>query len=111
MSGFTINVNKWYHGLLGALPLLALIGSFWLWLDTRYMHVEMGTQLKQISDGRHIQLQMDIIKLQLMDFNRRIDGGHALTTQEQQDFDMLKFRLQLLEEEKKNSQNYGGLPQ
>jgi hypothetical protein len=54
---------------------------------------------------------MDIIKLQLMDFNRRIDSGQTLTTQEQQDFDMLKFRLQLLEEEKKNTQNYGGLPQ
>ena len=111
MTGLTINVSKWYHGLLAALPLLALVGSFWLWLDTRYMHVEVGSKIKEISDGRHLTLQMDIINLQLMEFNRMIDAGTVLSAKQKQDLDMLRFRLQLLEEEKKKALQYGGLPE
>lgn len=107
----TINVNKWYHGLLAALPLLALIGSFALWLDTRYMHVEVGAKIKEISDGRHLSLQIDVINLQLMEFNRMLDAGVELNAAQQQRYDMLKFRLQLLEEEKKNALQLGGLPE
>ena len=72
MSGININLSKWYHGLIAILPLLALIGSFWLWLDTRYMH-------KEISDNRHLSLQIDVVNLQLMEYNRIIDSGQALT--------------------------------
>ena len=104
MSGVTINLSKWYHGLVAALPVLALIGSFWLWLDTRYMH-------KEISDNRHLVLQMDVINLQLMEFNRMIDAGADLSAQQQQEFDMLKFRLQLLEKERQDSLQLGGLPE
>ena len=104
MAGINISLSKWYHGLIAILPLLALIGSFWLWLDTRYMH-------KEISDNRHLSLQIDVVNLQLMEFNRMIDAGQNLTASQQQKVDMLRFRLQLLEKEKQDGMQLGGLPE
>lgn len=104
MTGFTLNLSKWYHGVIAILPVLALIGSFWLWLDTRYMH-------KEISDNRFIQLQIDIVSGQLMDYNRIIDEGRELSAKELQDYDMYKFRLQMLEQERSKKLGIGDLPQ
>ena len=104
MSGVTINLSKWYHGLVALLPLFALIGSFWLWLDTRYMH-------KEISDNRHIRLQIDVVNLQLMEYNRRIDAGGELDAEDRQKFETLKFRLQLLEQKDQERLQLGGLPE
>lgn len=104
MSDININLSKWYHAVIAVLPVLALIGSFGLWLDTRYMH-------KEISDNRFIQLQIDIVNGQLMDYNRMIDEGKALTAKELQDYEMYKFRLQMLEQERSRKLQIGDLPE
>lgn len=111
MSGVTINLTKWYHGVLASLPLLMMIGTAIMWVDTRYMHVEMGAKIKQISDGRHIQLQIDILKLRILEYNRIVDSGVTLSAKQNEELGVLRFRLRLLEEEKKDSEGYGDLPQ
>ena len=66
---------------------------------------------KEISDNRFIQLQIDIVSGQLMDYNRIIDEGRELSAKELQDYDMYKFRLQMLEQERSKKLGIGDLPQ
>ena len=104
MAGVTINLSKWYHGLIAALPLLALLGSFALWLDTRYMH-------REISDTRFIELQIKIVERTVQDYNRRIDAGEVLNAQDQLDFEMEKAQLMFLMNERNKVLDLGGLPE
>ena len=104
MPDVNISLSKWYHGVIALLPVLALIGSFWLWLDTRYMH-------KEISDNRFIQLQIDVVSGQLTHYNRMIDDGTSLSAKEIQDYEMYKCRLQMLEQERSKKLQIGGLPE
>ena len=104
MPNVTINLSKWYHYIMALAPLVAMLATAWFWLDTRYMH-------KEISDTRFIQLQLDIVSGQLMDYHRMIDNGETLTAKEQQDYEMYKFRLQMQETERSKKLGIGDLPQ
>ena len=104
MAGITINLAKWWHGLIAALPILALVGSFALWLDTRYMH-------REISDTRFIELQIRIVQGNVRSFNRRIDNGEELNSQETLEFEMEKDQLKFLMNERNKILDIGGLPE
>ena len=103
-SGININLSKWYHGVIAIMPLIALLGSGWFWLDTRYMH-------KEISDTRFIELQIRIVQSNVRDYNRRIDAGEDLNAQETLEYDMEKDQLKFLMNERNKVLDIGGLPE
>jgi hypothetical protein len=58
---------------LTVMPILAMLGTGAMWVDTRYMH-------KQIADIRYIDMQIRIVKGHIKDFERLKDSGSELTT-------------------------------
>lgn len=103
-SGININLSKWYHGVIAIMPLIALLGSGWFWLDTRYMH-------KEISDTRFIELQIKIVEGNVKAYNRIIAEGIVLGPQDQLEFDMEKDQLRFLMTERNKILGIGGLPE
>lgn len=89
MSNVTINLTKWYHFVLGAIPLLALVGTTIMWIDTRYMH-------REISDTRFIEMQLRLVQMQVRHYNSRIRAGEVLTPEETIQFELDKDQLKLL---------------
>jgi len=89
MPEVTINLSKWYHFVLGSLPLLAFIGTALMWIDTRYMH-------KEISDTRFIELQIKIVQGQVRDAHRRLEDGKTLSADELIQFELDKDQLKFL---------------
>lgn len=89
MSNVTINLTKWYHFVLGAIPLVAVIATTIMWIDTRYMH-------REISDTRFIEMQLRLVQMQVRQYNTRIKAGEVLTPEEQIQFDLDKDQLKLL---------------
>lgn len=75
MTNLTINISKWYHAVIALVPLIAMISTTAMWVDTRYIH-------KTISDNRFIELQIKIIEGQIKDYNRLIDAGVNPTAEE-----------------------------
>jgi len=72
MPNLSINLTKWYHFILAVVPLVAMIATGMLWLDTRYMHKEM-------SDTRFIELQIRIVEGHIRDITRIRDAGGELS--------------------------------
>lgn len=97
-------LSKVYTEILRALPLLALLGTAILWIDTRYMH-------REISDTRFIELQIKIVRDNVQEYNRRIDNGEEFGAQEQLEFDMEKDQLRFLMNERNKILDLGGLPE
>ena len=96
--------SKVYTELLRALPVLALLGTVVLWVDTRYMH-------KEISDTRFLEIRIEIVGDNVQEYNRRIDAGEVLTAQEQLEFEMEKDQLKFLMNERNKILDLGGLPE
>ena len=89
MPNVTINLSKWYHLLLGSLPLLAMLATGAMWMDTRYMH-------KEISDTRFIELQIRIVQAQVRAYHKMVQNGERLTPEEQVQFDLDRDQLRFL---------------
>lgn len=84
---------KWYKHILQVLPVIAMLGTLSLWVDTRYMH-------KEISDIRFVELQVRIIEGQLQMYNRIVDRGDTLTLDEQWRYEMDTEQLKNLTTER-----------
>ena len=104
MPEIKINLSKWYHYIMELAPLVAMIATGLMWIDTRYMH-------RQISDTRFIELQIKIIDGHLNEYNRILDSGGTLTAAEQTKYEMNKHQLQNLTEERNKILGIGSLPQ
>ena len=61
---------------LTIMPILAMLGTGAMWVDTRYMH-------KQISDIRYIDIQIRIVQGHIKDYERLKDSGSKLTTSDE----------------------------
>jgi len=99
----TVNLSKWYHGLIAMLPLLALIGSFWLWLDTRYMHREIAQQ-------QYTVLRYELALEKVKTFERLREDGHELDASERVEYNQAKTKLEFAQNEY-NKMLGGGLPE
>lgn len=104
MANVTINLTKWYHFVIAAVPLVAMIATAFMWVDTRYMH-------KEISDTRFIELQIRIVEGHLRDYTRIIDAGSGLSAEDQMKFNMDMAQLQNLMLERNKRLGIGDLPQ
>lgn len=93
MPDITINIKQSYKVLLASLPLIGAIATGIMWIDTRYMH-------KEISDTRFIELQIKIIEGQLKHYNRMIDSGQTLSSEDTIRYDLDKEQLKELIKER-----------
>jgi len=104
MANVTINLTKWYHFVLAAVPLIAMIATALMWVDTRYMH-------REISDTRFIELQIRIIEGHVRDYNRIIDADGTLSAADQMKREMDMDQLKNLMLERNKILGIGDLPQ
>lgn len=78
---------KWFIDLL---PVLALIGTGLLWIDSRYMY-------RNISDARHVEIQLQMYERELKRYERRVDNnGYIPSSEETREYDVLKQQVMLL---------------
>ncbi len=103
MSGVSINLTKWYHFALAIVPLVSLIATSLMWMDTRYMHKEM-------SDTRFIELQIRIVEGHIRDYTRVRDNGGVLSAGDEIKLNMDTAQLQNLMVERNRMLGIGGLP-
>ena len=104
MPNLSINLTKWYHFILAVVPLVAMIATGMLWLDTRYMHKEM-------SDTRFIELQIRIVEGHIRDITRIRDAGGELSANDEIKLAMDLAQLENLLIERNKSLGIGSLPQ
>lgn len=93
MPNITLNLTKWYHFIIAAMPIFASLVTFVLWFDTRYMH-------REISNTRFNELQIRIIQSQVRDYHEMVKNGEELTITEQMQFDLDKDQLKYLMSER-----------
>lgn len=86
------------------MPLLALLGTSIMWVDTRYMH-------REISDTRFIELQIRLVERNIRDYHRMMEEGRELTPQERMDLEMEQDQLRFLRSERNKVLDLGGLPE
>lgn len=104
MSGVSINLTKWYHFVLATVPVVSLIATSLMWMDTRYMHKEM-------SDTRFVELQIRIVEGHIRDYTRVRDNGDVLSATDEIKLNMDLAQLQNLMVERNRMLGIGGLPQ
>lgn len=104
MPTINITLSKVYTEALRALPLLALLGTSIMWVDTRYMH-------KEISDTRFIEIQIKIVERNIRDYHRMIEEGVELSPSEKMELEMEQDQLKFLRNERNKVLDLGGLPE
>lgn len=104
MPTINITFSKVYTEVLRALPLLALLGTSIMWVDTRYMH-------KEISDTRFIELQIKLVQNNIRDYHRMIEDGVELSPTEKMELEMEQDQLKFLINERNKVLDLGGLPE
>lgn len=104
MADIQINLTKWYHFVLAVAPVVAMVATAIMWIDTRYMH-------KEISDTRFIELQIRIVQGHVRDYNRVIDNGGMLSADDKFNHEMDKDQLKNLMLERNKILGIGDLPQ
>ncbi len=104
MPDVNINLTKWYHFVVAIVPVVAMIATGFMWMDTRYMH-------KEISDTRFIELQIRIVEGHIRDYNRIVDNNGDLSADDIFENDMDVDQLKNLMAERNKILGIGGLPQ
>ncbi len=104
MANVTINLTKWHHFVIATVPVIAMVATAIMWVDTRYMH-------KEISDTRFIELQIRIVEGHVRDYARIIDAGDDLSAADEIKLNMDMAQLQNLMLERNKRLGIGDLPQ
>ncbi len=104
MPDVKINLTKWYHFVVAIVPVVAMLATGFMWMDTRYMH-------KEISDTRFIELQIRIVEGHIRDHNRIVDAGGELSAEDVFENEMDVDQLKNLMAERNKILGIGGLPQ
>ena len=104
MPNLSINLTKWYHFVFAIVPVVSMIATGMLWLDTRYMHKEM-------SDTRFIELQIRIVEGHIRDITRIRDAGGELSANDEIKLAMDLAQLQNLMLERNKTLGIGSLPE
>lgn len=76
------------------LPLISIVLSTALWVDSRYIH-------RTIADVRNISLQIQIIDLAIAKYEQKMDEDGELTATERRLYDISVNELTYLQEERK----------
>lgn len=103
MPDIKINLTKWYHFVVATVPVIAMIATGFMWMDTRYMH-------KEISDTRFIELQIRIVEGHIRDHTRVIDAGGQVSADDTVKHTMDIDQLKNLMNERNKILGIGGLP-
>ena len=90
------NLPTWLNKVLSILPLVALLSTSLMWVDTRYIH-------REISDTRFIDLQIKIIQGHVRDYERVKDSGANPTSSDESNYklDMQQLEYLMIERTKK----------
>ena len=104
MPEIKINLTKWYHFLIATVPVVAMVATGLMWIDTRYMH-------REISDTRFIELQIRIVEGHIRDYTRIVDAGGTIPAQDTVKYQIDLHQLNNLMNERNKILGIGGLPQ
>ena len=104
MPEVKINLTKWYHFVIATAPVIAMCLTFFMWVDTRYMH-------KEISDGRFIELQIRIVQSAVDSHNKIIDAGGTVSASDATKHELDMDQLKNLITERNKTLGIGDLPQ
>ncbi len=99
-----IDLKKWYSIILKSVPVLAMIATAFMWVDTRYMH-------RDISNTRFIELQIRIVQGHIRDYTRIVDSNGVITASDTVQHEMDKDQLKNLMAERNKILGIGGLPE
>jgi len=104
MPQININLAKIATFFKVVTPVLAMIATAGMWIDTRYMH-------QDISNTRFIELQIRIVQGHIRDYTRIVDADGVIsasdTVQHEMDIDQLKNLMA----ERNKILGIGGLPE
>lgn len=89
------NLPPWLNKILSVLPLVVLLSTSLMWVDTRYIH-------REISDTRYIDLQIKIVQGHVRDYERLKDAGGNLTASDESNYriDMKQLEYLMVERNK-----------
>jgi len=104
MPEVKISLSKWWHYVVATAPVVAMCLTFFMWVDTRYMH-------KEISDGRFIELQIRIVQSAVDNHNKVIDAGGVVSAADATKHDLNVDQLKNLLNERNKTLGIGDLPQ
>lgn len=71
------------------MPILGVIGTAFLWLDTRYMH-------RQISDNRYIEMQILVLERSIEDYEDDLNAGVKIKPEDKRDYQLEVAQLESL---------------
>lgn len=104
MPDLNINLTKLGTFIKVIVPVIAMVATAGMWIDTRYMH-------QDISNTRFIELQIRIVQGHIRDYTRIVDADGIIsandTVQHEMDIDQLKNLMA----ERNKILGIGGLPE
>lgn len=77
---YVMQIKRAITALITVLPILAMLGTAGMWIDTRYMH-------RQISDTRYIDLQIKIVQGHIRDYERLQDSGSLILAADRSNYE------------------------
>ena len=80
---------SWLNKVLSVLPLIALLSTSLMWIDTRYLH-------RDISDTRYIDLQIKIVQGHTRDYERMKDSGIKISANDESNYRIDMKQLEYL---------------
>lgn len=89
----TINLTKWWHILIGVIPLVTTIITTGLWLDKRHLSARDAYL-------QNVTIQILIIEGHVTDFERAKSLNFVPTDREIAEYESNKFKLNALKTER-----------
>ena len=104
MPNITINMPKVFNFIKVIVPVVAMVATAGMWIDTRYMH-------RDISNTRFIELQIRIVQGHIRDYTRIVDANGVITASDNVQHEMDMDQLKNLMSERNKILGIGGLPE
>ncbi len=76
------------------IPILAFVGVLGAWVDVRFMHREM-------SDLRHVDTQLALIKSGMREYEIKLDNGEVLSAKETREYGLKQTSVDWLNAERR----------
>ena len=99
-----IDIPKMLNFFKIIVPVIAMVATAGMWIDTRYMH-------QDISNTRFIELQIRIVQGHIRDYTRIVDSDGVITASDTVQHEMDKEQLKNLMSERNKILGLGGLPE
>lgn len=82
------------------IPLVTLMATTAMWVDTRYMH-------REISDTRFIDLQIQILEMSIVEYENKINNELPVTMDETRRYNLNVDQMKNLMKERTNTLGIG----